>query len=152
MSSLPEIQRMLVEHEFFKDLPERFVVQLTPHVTIETYPAGEYIFQEGQDAAHCYLIRQGQVALEIYARNRGGMITLQTLDCHHVLGCSWLIPPYQWCFDARATQLTRILAIKAAGFREVLDSNREIGFEVMRRFLQVLAERLQAAQSHLSND
>ena len=151
MSSSEEILNLLASHEFFSGVPEPMLATLVPHVTIEMYPANEYVFRTGQEARYCYLIRQGQVALEVYEPHRGGAITLQTLDRSSVLGISWLVPPYQWRFDARATEVTRLMAINAASFRQMIDADHEFGYEMLRRFLVVYAGRLSATLLQLSD-
>lgn len=151
MSSAKDILKLLAEHDFFAGIPEAQLERLVPYVTVETYPTNEYVFRVGQDATHCYLIRQGQVALEVYEPHRGGAITVLTLDRLSVLGCSWLVPPYRWKFDARAAEVTRVLAIEASNFRRLIAENHEFGYEIMRRFLVVFAGRLSAALLQLSD-
>ncbi|HNR31504.1 MAG TPA: cyclic nucleotide-binding domain-containing protein [Candidatus Hydrogenedentes bacterium] len=151
MSSVDEIKQLLAEHEFFKGIPPEYLARLTPHVILESFPAGEYVFRAGGQATHCYLIRQGQVALEVFEPHRGGSIVLHTIDRHGVLGCSWLVPPYQWRFDARATQLTRMLAIDAAAFRDALEADHEFGYEIIKRFLAVFTGRLSAVLLQMSD-
>jgi CRP/FNR family transcriptional regulator, cyclic AMP receptor protein len=142
---------MLAEHEFFSEIAREHIEKLAPHTTVRTYPAGEYLFRKGDDARGCFLVRQGQVALEVYEPHRGGAIALQTLDRGKVLGRSWLIEPYVWRLDARAVQLTRVMVIEAEPFRQAIDADHEFGYQVYRRFLQVFSERLHAAQLQLSD-
>ncbi|MFP4501923.1 MAG: Crp/Fnr family transcriptional regulator [Candidatus Hydrogenedentota bacterium] len=142
---------MLAEHEFFQGISHEYVDILAPHTMVRTYPPGEYIFRKGADARECYLIRQGQVALDVFEPHRGGAITLQTLGQGKVLGRSWLVAPYVWRLDARAILLTRVMAIEAAAFRQALDADHEFGYQVYRRFLAVFSERLHAAQLQLSD-
>jgi CRP-like cAMP-binding protein len=150
--SLPDdMTQMLVEHEFFHGIDREHVTKLAGHVTVRTYPAEEFIFRKGGPATECFLIRQGEVALEVYEPHRGGAITLQTLDRGKVLGRSWLMEPYVWRMDARAVTLTRVMAINGAAFREALDADHEFGYQVYKRFLAVYSERLHAAQLQLSD-
>ena len=65
------------------------------------FNAGDYIFREDQEADQFYIIRQGTIALEIYTPDRGPII-IDMLEAGDVLGWSWLVPPYQWRFDAKA--------------------------------------------------
>lgn len=151
MSSAQESLKLLAEHDFFAGIPEFQLERLVPFVTVEMYAANDYVFRIGQEATHCYLIRQGKVALEVYEPHRGGEIALLTLDRLNVLGCSWLVPPYRWKFDARAAEVTRVLAIEASNFRRIIEEDHEFGYEIMRRFLAVFAGRLSAALLQLSD-
>ena len=62
---------------------------------------GTYIFKEGDPANTFYLIREGKVAVEIFAPQRPP-IMVATLSEGEILGWSWLLPPYQWKFHAHA--------------------------------------------------
>ena len=74
------------------------------------FDAGVYIFKEGQEANEFYLIRDGRVALEIFAPQRKPTI-IETLGEGEILGWSWLLPPYQWRFHARSVGQTRAIAL-----------------------------------------
>jgi CRP-like cAMP-binding protein len=151
MSHLENTTAMLAEHEFFAGIGAEHLCVLAEHTTVKTFPADEFIFRKGQTATECFLIRQGQVSLEVFEPHRGGAITLQTLDRGKVLGRSWLLPPYTWRLDARAIELTRVMAIDAQVFREAMEKDHEFGYQVLTRFLIVFSERLHAAQLQLSD-
>jgi hypothetical protein len=50
-----------------------------------------------------YIIHKGRVALETFVP-RSGPTTVQTVNAGAALGWSWLYPPYQWQFSARAVE------------------------------------------------
>ena len=58
----------------------------------------------------------GRVSVEVIAPQRGA-ITIETVGEGDLLGWSWLIPPFQWHFDARALNLTRAIALDARCLR-----------------------------------
>jgi hypothetical protein len=62
------------------------------------------------------------------------------------VGVSWLIPPYKWTFDARASELVRAIAIDANCLRQKCEADHDLGYEVMKRFMTILVTRLQATQ------
>src|SRR6476660_9713455 len=102
--------RRLAEHPFFKGLDEDDMEEIARLAASERFEDGEYILRENQEADEFYLIQTGQVALEIYAPDRG-VITVETIGAGDTLGWSWLIPPHQWRFDAKAIGLTRTIRI-----------------------------------------
>jgi CRP/FNR family transcriptional regulator, cyclic AMP receptor protein len=67
------------------------------------------------------------------------VLALQTLGAGDALGRSWLFPPYRWRFDASALELPRTKC----------DDDHRLGYEIVKRFAQVIIGRLQASQSHL---
>ena len=61
-----------------------------------------------------------------------------------IVGASWLIPPYRWTIDARATEPSLALGIDAACLRGKCEADHHLGYEMMKRFLPVLVNRLHA--------
>ena len=114
------------------------------------FNAGEYIFREGEDADRFYLIRHGQVALEMAIPGKGRTV-IRTLKDDDELGVSWLIPPYRWSFDARAVTLTRAIGFDAACLRAKCDEDHDLGYALMMRFTPRVWERLRAARLQLAD-
>jgi hypothetical protein len=75
-----------------------------------------------------------------------GSITFQTVGVGEIVGVSWLVPPYRWTYDARALELTRAIAMDAGCLRGKCEQDHDLGYEVMKRFVPVLVERLQATR------
>ena len=109
------------------------------------YEVGEYLFREGGPANEFFLIRHGQVALEIGAPGTAPIV-FATLDQGDLVGASWLVPPYRWLYDARAVTLTRAIGIDAACLRAKCEADHHLGYEMMKRFLPALVQRLHATQ------
>jgi hypothetical protein len=88
------------------------------------------------------------VALETHVHGRGPA-RLLTLHDEDVLGWSWLFPTYRWHFDARVLQPVRAIAFDGACLRQKAVDDHELGYELMRRFAQVIVNRLQATRLQL---
>jgi len=112
------------------------------------FDAGRYLFHEGEAADEFFLIRHGKVALEIVTPGQPPIV-IATLGEGEIVGASWLAPPYRWMFDARAVELTRAIGIDAACLRNKCDADPQLGYEMMKRFLPVLAKRLNATRLQL---
>jgi CRP-like cAMP-binding protein len=106
------------------------------------FAEGEVLFREGDEANVFYVIRHGAVAIELYSPPRGEM-TIETISPGEVLGWSWLFPPYRWHFDARALSQVRATAFDGGCLRGKCDDDPAFGYELMKRFAQVMLERLQ---------
>ena len=78
-----------------------------------------------------------------------GAIAIDTVGEGDVLGWSWLIPPYHWHFDARAVEPTRAIALDGRCLRGKCDADHELGYELMKRFAQVIEQRLEATRWQL---
>ncbi|SKA34939.1 Cyclic nucleotide-binding domain-containing protein [Enhydrobacter aerosaccus] len=139
------LERIISEHRFFAGLDDgycRLVCGCAKNVRFE---AGQYLFHEGQPASQFYLLRHGRVALEISAPGRGTM-QFQTLREGEIVGVSWLIPPYRWTYDAKALEPVRAIAMDATCLQQKCEADHRFGYEMMRRFVPVLVERLHATQ------
>jgi CRP-like cAMP-binding protein len=112
------------------------------------FDAGKYILREGEEANTFYLLRFGKVALELVTPNKGAII-IETLDQGDILGWSWLIPPYMWRFDAKAIELTRAIAIDGKCLRRKVEADHDLGYEIMKRFSELLSKRFEATRFQL---
>ena len=144
----PNVRKMLAEHEFLAGLEEAHVEKLAEFAYLDTMTPDEYIFRAGEHAERCYLIREGQVALEVYDPRRGA-VRMATLGNNRALGWSWLIPPHQWTFDARVIRSTTVIALDAVRFRRAMDEDHELGYHMLKRFTTVFADRLRASRLQL---
>ena len=125
---------------------QRAAVASAAHEVV--FPARQRIFEEGQEADGCWLIRHGRVALETVAPGRGAIV-VQTLGPGDVLGWSWLFPPYYWHFDARAVEATEAVFFYGTRLREECEDDHDLGYELMKRMASVIIHRLQATRRHL---
>ncbi len=144
------LERILSEHPFFKGLEEPYLQLLVGCASNVRFDAGEVIFREGEEANKFYLIRQGKVAVEMFAPSRGPII-LQTLGEGEVLGWSWLVAPYRWRFDGRAVELTRAIALDGECLRGKCEEDHNLGYELMKRVSLVMEKLVQATRLQLAD-
>jgi CRP/FNR family transcriptional regulator, cyclic AMP receptor protein len=139
---------ILSEHPFLKGLDQKHLQLITGCASNIRFDAGQIIFREGEEADQFYIIRQGKVALQIYTPVHGSII-IDTLTDGDVLGWSWLIPPYQWRFDAVATELTRAIALDGKCLRNKCEADHDLGFELLKRFSSIIDSRLESTRLRL---
>ncbi|HET9407212.1 MAG TPA: cyclic nucleotide-binding domain-containing protein [Candidatus Sulfotelmatobacter sp.] len=145
---MESLERIIAEHPFFAGLESYYTDLLTGCASNVRFPIGSYIFKEGEDANEFYLIRAGKVALEMFPPH-SKPIVVETLGTGDLLGWSWLVPPYIWTFHAHATQETRAIAIDGKCLRGKCEQNHDLGYEVLRRFSQIMVRRLHATRYQL---
>jgi CRP/FNR family cyclic AMP-dependent transcriptional regulator len=145
MVEIEGLERIVRDHAFFAGLDEEFSRLVSGCAKNVRFDAGQYLFHEGEPADVFYLLRHGRVALEITAPERGP-VTFQTVVAGEIVGVSWLIPPYRWTYDAKALELVRAIAMDATCLRQKCDDDHHLGYEMMKRFVPVLVERLQATR------
>jgi CRP/FNR family cyclic AMP-dependent transcriptional regulator len=142
--------KILAAQPFLKGLSVQQLETLAQETMAAGFPAGRAIFREGQPANRFYLILEGEVALEAPAREKDGEPHLiQTIGAGDVLGWSWLFPPYYWHFDARAVKPVKAIFIYGTRVRELCENDHDLGYELMKRTVEVVIERLQSTRRQL---
>lgn len=142
------LEPILAQHPFLKGLDAKHLKLIVGCASNVVFQAGEFIFRTGENADHFYIVRQGKVVIETYSPVKGP-ITIHTRQQGEVLGWSWLVPPYKWHFDARALELTRAIALDGKCLRTKLEEDHDLGYELMKRFTLIIAERLEATRLQL---
>jgi CRP-like cAMP-binding protein len=147
--AIENLRRVLEEHAFFLGMKPEFLELLAGCAKNVVFQADETLFREGDPADEFYLIRQGRVALQL--EGPGGPISIQTCGDDDGVGWSWLVgpPPHQWHYTARAVQHVRAIGIDGACLRKKCDENYELGYEVLKRVANVMAQRLGATRLQL---
>ncbi|HEV2334013.1 MAG TPA: cyclic nucleotide-binding domain-containing protein [Stellaceae bacterium] len=139
------LERLICEHPVFAGMALEHCDLVGGCAKNVRFDKGAYLFREGEPADEFFLIRHGRVALEITAPGRGAL-RFSTVNAGEFVGESWLVAPYRWIFDAQALELTRALSIDARCLREKCEGDHDLGYEMMKRFMAMLVQRLQAAQ------
>ena len=142
------LERILAEHPFAKDLDARYLQLLVGCAMNVRIEADEFLFREGEEANRFYLIRHGNVAVEVYA-GAAGPLNVMTIGEGEVLGWSWLFAPYRWKFDARATQETRAISLDGKCLRGKCEADHDFGYELLKRFAFMVEQRLDATRLQL---
>lgn len=143
--AIENLERILGEHRFFIGVSEEFRKLVTGCAKNVRFEAGQHLFHEDEPTNEIYLVRHGHVALQISSPERGA-VTFQTIGPDEVIGLAWLVPPYRWTFDAKAMELTRAISIDAKCLRDKCEADHDLGYEMMKRFMPVLEERLHSAR------
>ncbi|GAA1783878.1 hypothetical protein GCM10009682_02770 [Luedemannella flava] len=142
------MQDRLAAHPFLAGLPVEWLEPMSHHACRSARHAGDRLFHEGTPARRFWLLVEGRVALDTTVRGRGEVV-VDTLGPGAVLGWSWLFVPRTWHFGAVAVAPTQAIEFDAAGVLRLCDRDPALGYELSRRFLAVMLDRLQATRSRL---
>ncbi len=138
----PAAEAAVANHPFAKGMSSAHLRLLIECAMLTQFEAGQIICTEGEIANRFYLIQRGKVSIET-RRNETEIIPVQTVGAGDVLGWSWLFPPYYWHFSACALEPTQAVFFYGTRLREHCESDREFGYELMKRVASVLMRRLQ---------
>ncbi len=145
---IKKVEDLVRQHPFFKGMKPEHVATISTCASNIRFKAGDIIFRMDEPANHFYLIELGRVAVDIESSDRG-VITIQTVEAGHVLGWSWLFPPYKWHFDARAIEPVKGYVFDAACIRRKCETDNALGYDLMKHFSAIMIERLQATRLQL---
>ena len=109
------------------------------------FKARETVFQQDEKANHFYILESGKIAIDLSTPGRG-VLTIETLGEGQVLGWSWLFPPYEWQYGARAVEDTKAIAMDARCLRGKCETDPALGYDLMKRFSAIMARRMQRAR------
>ncbi|MEQ6902093.1 cyclic nucleotide-binding domain-containing protein [Nocardioides sp. YIM 152588] len=141
------IAELLPEHPFFEGLDEQWIDLMTGCASNTHLSPGAWVFREGEPADTFYVVRRGCVAIETPTPT--GPLVIQTAHEGDVVGWSWLVPPYRWTFDARATEETSLIAFDGACLRGKCEGDPALGYALMQRVVQVMSDRLHSARMRM---
>jgi CRP-like cAMP-binding protein len=142
------LAKVIAEHPFFSELDSRHTALLLGCASNVRFNAGTYLFRDGEEANHFYLVRHGRIALEIAAPQRKPII-VDTIEEGDILGWSWLVPPYHWRFSAKAVETTIAIALDGTCLRTKCEEDHDLGYELLKRFSLVIARRLDHTRMQL---
>jgi CRP-like cAMP-binding protein len=145
---MESLQETLAQHPFLASLDPRHLRQVSGLASQMRFNAHQMIFYEGQPANEFYLICQGKVGIETVLLGCEAIV-IQTQSPGDVVGWSWLLPPYEWHYSARALEPTEVIALDGKALRARCEEDHDLGYEIMKRFALVIVQRLVATRARL---
>jgi len=142
------LEPIIRQQHFFQGMEERHIELISGCATNVSFAEGQFIAREGDPADHFYLVRNGLVSVECMVPHRG-VTTIHTVAEGEILGWSWLFPPHRWHFDARTQKSTHALRFDGRCLRHKCEEDHDLGYEVFRRFIYIVGERLEATRMQL---
>ncbi len=142
------IEELVGAHPFVAGLNHEHRQLVAGCARLVAVDAGSMLCVEGGLADTFYLVRRGHVSIEVHQAGHGPIV-IETVGPGAVVGWSWLVPPYLWTFDARATEPVGALAIDGACLRAKSLADPSLGFALLSRVSQELLGRLQATRLRL---
>ena len=148
-----ELANNIAAFPFLKGMNDRHIRVLADCACWIHIEKGTIIFHQGETANRFYLIEDGTIELEVALKSGERRIVAGSIGRGGVLGWSWLFPPYQWQFTARALTQTYGLFFDATVLREHCKTDPSLGFELFKRIGKQMGKqrvtRLQSARSRV---
>lgn len=142
-----QITAALTTHPFLEGFPPKYMEKICQLGSECTFEPDQIVFREGDPSSFFYLIVEGRVALEITTPNR--VLTIQTVEGGEELGWSSLLSRVNKQFRARSLDPVRAIAFDGARVIAACEEDHEFGYLVMRKVLEIVAERLKATRMQM---
>ena len=148
MFKVKDIRALLGENPFFEGMSDEHLKTIAGCGTLVRFKAGEYLLREGELADTFYIVRDGEVAIESDIPARGPL-SIARVGAGGITGYSWLFPPHRNHFDSIALTDVATVALNGQCLRNKAENDAALGYQLMKRFAQVMLERLQATRCQM---
>jgi CRP-like cAMP-binding protein len=145
------VEQSIAGNPFFSGLDRELIDILLEHAVIRQLATGQVLFKFGEPAKHFYLVRSGNIALEVVAME-GPTLELQNVGPGSIVGWSWLIAPFKWNFHARAKAPTELVEFDGDAIRARCEADPKLGYALLKRFSTLMSERLQFARERMMEE
>lgn len=139
------IEQALQRQSFLAGMPGEYLRLIADCSDEQLFSRDDYLIRFQQSADVFYFLLEGQVTLLDRVPGKKPY-ELETLNSPTVLGWSWLMPPYRWHFDVKANSEVKSIRVHAPCLRGKMVTDTAFGCDMYKRFIVVLAERLQATR------
>ena len=139
---------LLGGHRLFAGFPPGLLAELAARSHVQELETDDVLFRSGEPAERFYLVQRGRIALDVVGHG-GAPLTVDSYGPGSLVGLSWLVPPYVWYLDARATEPTTVLSLDAVFVRQSCDDDPRLGYLLLQRVTHDLYERMQSARVRL---
>lgn len=136
---------ILANQTFFEGMNAEHLALIADCAELRDFAAGSTLLRQGEPANAFHVLLEGRVSLALRAGGRSRLV-IETLLAPAVVGWSWLLPPYRWHFDVQAMTDTHTVEVHTPCILGKIEQDKVFGYEIYRRFLPVVVERLQAAR------
>ena len=144
-----DIYQALTSCELFKVLDPNEIEMIANICQINTYEAGECVYQQGDFGEYLYIICSGRGILErtMNIGVREGKVVIATLGKGRVFGCwsTLLDEPHIMMLTTFCQKPSKIIELKGVDLRQLMLHDTRFGFNVMERLCFLLRDRIEAA-------
>lgn len=148
MVEIKNIQKLLAENPFFEGMSDAHLETMAGCGKLAHFKAGEFLLHEGEKADTFFLVRKGEVAIESH-HPATGPLSVARISAGGLTGFSWLFPPHRNSFDSLALTNVSALSLDGACLRGKAEADHELGYQLMKRFAQVMLDRLRATRRQM---
>jgi CRP-like cAMP-binding protein len=142
MTTSEDVLLELEKISWFAEIQPQHRLKLASITSLRRVKAGQVLFREGDREDYVYIVMVGRVALDMFVPHRG-KVRFYTADPWEIVGWSSVTPIVrQRTAGASAVVDSMLACIDADQLRDACEEDHDLGYQVMRRLANVVAERL----------
>jgi CRP-like cAMP-binding protein len=135
---------VLRAHAFTSGLTDPQVDALAALATQVTFEENQVVLECGERSTSFYLLVEGSVAVEL--RTPRYAVCVQALGPGQVFGWSAFLDDTDTVFQVRSRERSAALRLDGAALNAAFHTDSQLGVEILRRTLQVVAGRVKATE------
>ncbi|MFL7891662.1 MAG: Crp/Fnr family transcriptional regulator [Anaerolineales bacterium] len=105
------------------------------------YPSGYVLFEEGNPGDRLFFLMKGSVEV-FYQIGEETRVNVDTVKGEDIVGCSVLVEPFTYTATEKSLTEVEVLEIDAAGLRNLMQNDRDLGFLIQKYVIDVLMDRI----------
>ena len=137
--------------ELFEALEEPQLNTLLLQASVESFPEGETIFNQGEKAVRLYVLVEGAVDLTIKTGEKIDFMTSKIEKEGAVFGMPSLIEPFRFNVTAICLKPSKVLVLDADHIKKTIQEDPKMGMEIMKKLASIYFNRLNDLRSGVSN-
>jgi CRP-like cAMP-binding protein len=137
--------------ELFEALEEPQLNTLLLHASVQSFPEGKTIFNQGEKAVRLYVLVEGAVDLTIKTGEKIDFMTSKIEKEGAVFGMPALIEPFRFNVTAICLKPSKVLVLDADHIKRRMEEDPKMGMEVMKKLASIYFNRLNDLRSGVSN-
>lgn len=140
----------------FQELTDAELERIQALAVGREYEAGDVIFQQGDIAEEVFVLQEGKIALQMQLSvampQMTKSVTVDIVTNNDLFGWSAIVEPHVYTLTAVCLQMVNVMAINGTRFMALLQADHNIGYEVSKGLMKVVASRLDETQRLLISE
>ncbi len=137
--------------ELFGELVESQLDDLLSQSIIKSYPEGETIFFQGEEAKQLFILIKGAIDLTVKTKEHIDFMASKIEKEGAVFGTASLMEPYRYNVSAVCLKPSEVVILDARWIRERMEKDPKMGMEIMKKLSSIYFNRLNELRSGVSD-
>jgi len=133
----------------FQGLAQSQIEQIAAITREQQFPKGQWLFHEGLEARHLYLVKEGALELVIKVEDAIEIPIAIIRPDNGCLGIGALVEPYLYSLSARCLDDSTLFVIAKTQLHELMHADSELHCAIMTNLAKKLLNRLKETRQEV---